>query len=199
RDRALARLVDEKIVNQTLFELALRLSGRMPSLTPHVNDLVMSAYFRAGTRVDRSDRCFNLAMPPIHRETELAVDLDDAGAVLREVDAAIREDGLLVNFPIELRFVQGDDAWMSPAYGRDTCQLGFYQAESPHLARYFARVEEIGARFGARPHWGKEFSLPGERVRAALPMAPEFLALRRELDPRGTLQNRFLERVLGPV
>ncbi|UJR80187.1 D-arabinono-1,4-lactone oxidase [Sandaracinus amylolyticus] len=197
--RPIARFVDEKIVNQTLFELALRAAGRYPSLTKHVNSIVMGAYFRGGSRVDRSDRCFNLAMPPIHRETELALELDDAGGLLSEVDEAIREDALVVNFPCEVRFVAGDDAWMSPAYGRDTCQIGFYQAESPHLARYFACVEEIGARYDARPHWGKEFSMPGERVRAAYPMAPAFLALRRELDPRGTVQNRFLDRVLGPI
>ena len=197
--RPIARWVDEKIVNRVLFELALRLAGRFPAITPQVNDLVMSTYFGAGTRVDRSDRCFNLAMPPVHRETELAVDLDDAGALLLEVDDAIREDRLLVNFPVEIRFVQGDDAWMSPAYGRDTCQIGFYQAESPHLARYFARVEEIGVRIGARPHWGKELSNSGARVRAGYPKAPAFLALRRALDPHGTMQNRFLERVLGPI
>lgn len=196
-DRPIARLVDERVVNQTLFELALRLAGRYPSITPRVNAVVAGSYFRPGQRVARSDRCFNLAMPPIHRETEYAVDLDQAAALLDDVDAAIQRDGLRVNFPCEVRFVRGDDAWMSPAYGRDTCQIGFYQAESPDLARYFARVEELAAARGARPHWGKEFSMPGAAVRAAYPMASRFVALWRELDPRGTLSNRFLERILG--
>jgi L-gulono-1,4-lactone dehydrogenase len=198
-DRPLARFVDETLVNQGLFELALRAAGRWPGLTPLVNEAVMRAYFRAGTRVARSDRGFNLAMPPIHREAEYALPLGEAGALLLEVQRAIERHRIVVNFPCELRFVAADDAWMSPAYGRDTCQVGFYQAASPHLDAYFERVEGLAAARGARPHWGKEFSIPGERVRAAYPMADRFLALRRELDPHGTLQNRFLDRVLGPV
>lgn len=196
-DRPIARWLDEKIVNQTAFELALRAAGRWPSITPRVNATVAAAYFRPGRRIARSDRCFNLAMPPIHRETEYAVDLDRAPELLREVDDAIRRERILVNFPCEIRFVQSDDAWLSPAYGRDTCQIGFYQAESPDLERYFARVEELASRHGARPHWGKEHAMPGDRVLAAYPMAKRFVSLRRELDPRGTLSNRFLDRLFG--
>lgn len=194
---ALARWIDERIVNQTLFEGALRLAGRYPSITPRVNATVVGAYFRPGRKVGRSDRCFHLAMPPIHRETELAIDVDDAPEMLREVEQTIARDGIRVNFPCEIRFVQADDAWMSPAHGRDTAQIGFYQAESPDLARYFATVEAIGRRYRARPHWGKETSLDRDAIVSAYPRATDFLALRRELDPNGTMENAFTRRVLG--
>lgn len=195
---ALARWIDERVVNQLLFEGALRLAGRRPELTSRINDTIVRAYFRPGRRVARSDRCFNLAMPPIHRETEYAIAIDDAPAMLREVEAAITRGRIRVNFPCEIRFVRGDDAWMSPAYGRDTCQIGFYQAESPDLAAYFGAVEELARARGGRPHWGKEFSMDGASVLAAYPMAPRFLALRAELDPNGTLENAFTRRVLSP-
>src|SRR5690606_24465318 len=100
-DRPVARFFDERLVNQTLFEVALRLAGHYPAITPHVNAAVVRAYFRPGRRVARSDRCFNLAMPPIHRETEVAVDLGDASTLLGEVDEAIRREGIRVNFPCE--------------------------------------------------------------------------------------------------
>lgn len=193
---ALARWFDERIVNQMLFEGALRLAGRRPELTSRINDTIVRAYFRPGRRVARSDRCFNLAMPPIHRETEYAISIDDAPAMLREVEAAITRGRIRVNFPCEIRFVQGDDAWMSPAYGRDTCQIGFYQAESPDLAPYFRAVEELARAHGGRPHWGKELSMDGPSILAAYPMAPRFLALRRELDPNRTLENAFTRRIL---
>ncbi len=198
-DRPLARFVDERLINQTLFELVLRLAGRFPAITPHVNAAIARAYFRAGRRIARSDRCFNVSMPPIHREMEVAIDLDHAAELLREIDAAIRDEGIRVNFPCEIRFVQGDDAWMSPAYGRDTCQIGFYQAESADLTRYFQRATELASRHDGRPHWGKETTMSGDAIRAAYPMSDRFLELRRELDPHGTLSNPFLDRVLGPI
>jgi L-gulonolactone oxidase len=197
RDRPIARWLDEKLVNQVIFEGALRLGGRYPRITPWINSAMVRTYFRRGRRIARSDRCFHVAMPPTHRETEYAFDLAEAAGALREIDAAIRRERWIVNFPMEIRFVPRDDAWMSPAYGRDTAQIGFYQAESPHLPAYFARAEEIAVRFGARPHWGKEFAMTREQVLAAYPRSGEFLALRRELDPEGVLGNAFTDRVLG--
>lgn len=195
---AIAHALDERLVNQVLFEAALRLCGRYPALTPRINAVVVSTYFRRGRRIARSDRGFRVAMPPIHRECEYSVALEHAAPLLREVDAAIRREGLVVNFPCEIRFVRADDAWMSPAFGRDSCQIGFYQAQSPHLARYFVLVEALAQAVGARPHWGKEFSMDRASILAAYPRSADFLALRRALDPNGTLGNRFTDRVLGP-
>jgi L-gulonolactone oxidase len=196
-DRPLARAFDEVVVNRGIFEGVLRLSGRYPAITRRTNAAIASAYFRTGTRIARSDRCFNVAMPPIHRETEVAVDLEEAGTLLEALDAAVRSEGLRVNFPCEVRFVRGDDAWMSPAYGRDTCQIGIYQAESEDLARYFALAEELSLARGGRPHWGKETNVRAEEILRAYPKARDFVALRREHDPKGTLSNAFLDRVLG--
>lgn len=37
---------------------------------------------------------------------------------------ADKETGLKVHYPIEIRFVKRDDAWLSPAYGVDSCYIG---------------------------------------------------------------------------
>jgi L-gulonolactone oxidase len=37
---------------------------------------------------------------------------------------AAKAVGLNVHFPIEIRFVKKDDAWLSPAYGVDSCYIG---------------------------------------------------------------------------
>jgi FAD/FMN-containing dehydrogenase len=87
---------------------------------------------------------------------------------------------------------------MSPAYGRDTAQIGFYQAESPDLATYFRRAEEIARAHRGRPHWGKETTMDAAAILPNYPMAERFLAARAELDPRRTMENAYLRRVLGP-
>jgi FAD/FMN-containing dehydrogenase len=193
----LAAFVDERIVNRGVFELALRVVGRLPRATGALNRTIAATYLRAGDRVARSDRAFNLAMPPRHREAEWAFPIARAAGAVDELDALIRRDRLRINFPCELRFVRADDAWMSPAYGGDVCQIGVYQAQSPDLAAYFAGAAAIAARQDARPHWGKEVDLDATAVAARFPRAREFAALAAELDPDAIFENRFLARVLG--
>ena len=104
---------------------------------------------------------------------------------------------LAVSFPLEVRFVRGDDGWLSPAQGTDTCQLGAYATDGPHRERYFAAFWEAMAVLDARPHWGKELSPAGHDIAARYPLPPRFLRLRDELDPDRLFDNAFLRLVLG--
>jgi hypothetical protein len=130
---------------------------------------------------------------------EYAVAMDQASETLERVRVLIDRQHLRVNFVMEVRFVRGDDAWMSPAYGRDSCQIGAYMADSVDLEAYFAGFERIMHTVGGRPHWGKEHNITPEQVRALFPLAGQFVALRGQLDPEGTFQNACLERALGPA
>jgi FAD/FMN-containing dehydrogenase len=194
----LGRWVDEEIVNKRLFDAVLRMAGAAPGTTAWINAAVAATYLGASRRVVRSDRAFNLAMPPSHREAEWAFALEDAATALEALATLVRRDRLRINFPCEVRFVRGDAGWMSPAFGRDTCQIGVYQAESPDLAPWFAGAETIAAALGARPHWGKESTWDHRRIAAAMPRWSDFRDLVAELDPNGTMENAFLSRVLGP-
>lgn len=199
RRSRLYELVDEKLVNRGAFELMLRFVGRYPRATSSMNALVAASYFGDGKRVAQSDRAFNLAMPPVHREAEWAYAMGDAPEALAELERFITRAGVRVNFPCEVRFVKADSMWLSPAYERDACHVGVYQAESPDLAVYFRGASELARRRAARPHWGKEFDWSADEIAAAYPRARDFAALRRELDPTGVLENAFVARVLGRV
>ena len=198
-ERDVWRAIDQYLVNDLVFDAALKLSRTRPAMTELVNRTVASSYLGSARRVARSDRAFNLAMPPVHRETEHAVDLEDAGALVSETLAMVARQGIRVNFPYEIRFVGADDGWLSPAYGRDTCQVGAYMAESADLERYFAGFDAIGRALGGRPHWGKELRADHAYLRSVYPEFDRFVALRDELDPHGTMSNAFLDRVLGPA
>jgi len=190
--------LDEKLINGMLFEVALRGVGAYPAATAYLNRAVASTYLRPGRRVARSDRAFNLAMPPIHREAEWAFPMSEAAGALDDLARTIATHGLRINFPCEIRFVKADDNWMSPAYGMDVCHVGIYQADSPDLTTYFAAAAAIARRRRGRPHWGKELALGPDEIGALFPRATEFRALACELDPDGALENPFLARVLGP-
>src|SRR5690606_18918284 len=126
------------IVNKLVFGSILLLGRVVPGLIPPCNRLVARTYLDRKPAIDRSDRMLSLAMPPRHREVEYAVPLAEAAAALRANKDLIASSGVRVNFITEVRFVRADDAWLSPANGRDSCQLGAYMAEAPGIVRYFA-------------------------------------------------------------
>ncbi len=195
---AVRRWAEEAIVNRYVFTALLAVSRPRPWLIRPINAVVGNAYLRPSRLVGRSDRVLTVAMPPVHREMEYGVEMAQGSEALHRVRALIARERLRVNFVMEVRFVKGEDAWMSPAYGRDSCQIGAYMGEGADLEAYFTGFERIMQEYGGRPHWGKEHNITPEQVRAVFPMAGRFLALRRQLDPGGTFENGCLRRALGP-
>jgi L-gulonolactone oxidase len=103
-----------------------------------------------------------------------------------------------VSFPIELRFVRGDDALLSPASGRDSAYLAIHlyhglQYEAP------SREDEAlqSADFDGRPHWGKRSVLGAAELAPRYPGWDAFQRVRRELDPEGRFNNPWIRDVLG--
>jgi L-gulonolactone oxidase len=192
------RWIDEEFVHRFAFPAIVALEARRPTSVPRWNR-TLARTFERGRSVGASDLMLNVAMPFRHRETEAAVPL--AGGVADEaffrLARAIDAAGLHVNMPVELRFVRGDNAWLSPAYGRDTCQIGAYAGRLRDVDRFFAVFWRELDALGARPHWGKEFAHAKDALRALYPKWDAFAALRAALDPARTFATPFQERTLG--
>lgn len=184
-------------VNTVLFQKVLDVTGRHHRLIPAANKLIGKGYFGESQRVARSDRCFNVAMPAKHLEMEYAVAVEDAPALLARTQRMLREQGLKVNFVQELRFAAGDDAWLSPAYGRNTCHFGAYMGQTPQLGAYFRSFERLSLEYGGRPHWGKIFYADGPTLLEGLPKAEKFRKLMAKHDPDGLFANAFTRRLFG--
>lgn len=196
-DVSASRAFDEHVVNRHVFPLALAATMRWPEITRRLNRFVAKSYLERPSVPVKSHYAFNVAMPPIHRETEYAFGLDDAPHAIEALATLVEAEQLPVNFPVEVRFVREDAAWMSPAYGRPTVQIGAYMTEGPGRARFFHAFEQIAHHHAARPHWGKEMDVDAAYVARVFPEARAFRQLTRELDPEGTMRNAFLDRVLG--
>jgi FAD/FMN-containing dehydrogenase len=102
-----------------------------------------------------------------------------------------------VNFPVELRFVPGDDIPMSPATGRDICYLGAYVASAKWTGPYHRDFERLMREYAGRPHWGKLFSRSAHDFAELYPLYRQFDALRRGCDPHGVFRNAFVDRVFA--
>jgi xylitol oxidase len=110
---------------------------------------------------------------------------------------AIRETLAPVTQTCEVRTVAADTQWLSPAYGRDTVALHFTWVEDTEaVLPVVRRLEEALDAYGARPHWGKVFTMPAPAVRALYPRLGDFRALARALDPARKFTNAFVRDVL---
>jgi len=130
-------------------------------------------------------------------QSEYFVPLTAAREALSAVRALapIFDDHLLVT---ELRTVAADELWLSPAYRRDVMAIHFtWRNDTEAVLAVLPAIEKALAPFDARPHWGKAFTMPGEQIRSTLPRADDFVAVVREIDPRGVFRNDYLRRTLG--
>jgi FAD/FMN-containing dehydrogenase len=190
------RYVDDVVMHGKVFPLLVAFSRRRPRFLPALARIV------AGTlshrrRVGPSHVMLSTPMPVLHRETEAALPLDAAGEGLARIIARTERERFRVLFPLEVRFVRGDTGWMSPASGRDTCQIGAYATDGPDADPYFAAFwRELGP-MGARPHWGKEMAHFEGEASALYPAGGRFLALRDALDPERRFSGPFHTRLLG--
>ena len=115
------------------------------------------------------------------------------------VRALIEEKDLRISFPIEVRFVAGDDIPLSMANGRDSGFVAVHMARGvPHEA-YFEGVEQIMTALDGRPHWGKMHFQTAADLAPRYPEWSRFAAIRKRLDPEGGFANTYLDRVLGPA
>jgi len=193
------RWVDDNVMHRGVFPVLVRGQHRYPRSTAGTNQRMMRRYLGPSLQVAQSSLLLNTPMPIRHRETEAALPLGQAQTAYDRVVDLVLEERLAANFPLEVRFVRGDEGWLSPAYGGDTCQIGAYTTDGPDRERYFAGFWERMAGLDARPHWGKELHHTSAHLAPLYHRFDDFRALRDELDPDRVFDNAFLRQVLEPT
>jgi L-gulonolactone oxidase len=150
-------------------------------------------------RVDRSADIF--ASPRLVRFTEMeyALPRENTPAAVRQVMDAIERHGFAVPFPIEVRTVAADDAFLSTAAGRASGFLAVHMYRGMEWRPYFHAVEAIMQGLGGRPHWGKRHFQTAATLRPRYPDWDRFQAVRARLDPDGLFANAWTDRVLGSI
>jgi len=194
---ATSRWIDERVMHRSVFPALVALQHRRPAITAGFNERLSRIYLGAASQVGRDALMLNTPMPMRHRETEAAIPLTSTPDAVREVLGLFKAGRPAVTFPLEIRFVRGDDSWLSPAFGADTCQIGAYSTNAPDCTSYFDGFWQVMRTFGARPHWGKELDHTAADLRPLYPAWDRFLALRDELDPDHVFGGAFHARVLG--
>jgi L-gulonolactone oxidase len=190
--------VDDYVFTNGAFGLANRIGRWRPSLLSRMIRAVPSP-LSPREYVDDSWRVF--ASPRLVHFYEMEYSIPRAAAVeaLTRVRSFIDSSGLRIGFPIEVRFVAGDDVPLSTAYGpgEQRAYIAVHLYWGTPYEQYFRAVERIMDDYGGRPHWGKLHFQTAATLRDRYPEWDAFTALRHRLDPGRRFTNPYLDRVLG--
>ena len=177
-----------------LLTICSELIKNVPSLNPYVQKL-LGTFVKPTTAVDWSSKIFPTVRHTKFNEMEYQIPVDDGLDCLEEVLAALRQHKVATFFPLEFRFVKGDDIWISPFYQQDSISISVHQYHKQDPRLIFDIVEPIFQKYKGRPHWGKMHSMTAMQLRDLYPKWDDFLTLRQQLDPERKFLNPYLEQL----
>ncbi|HSE84529.1 MAG TPA: D-arabinono-1,4-lactone oxidase [Thermodesulfobacteriota bacterium] len=176
-------------------------SNIIPSSTKKLTKAVIKPEFVYREATGKGYKMLNFEMEILFKyyETEYAIKKEHIVDVLKRLRRMIEENDLSINMPITLRFVKGDDLWLSPTYKQDSCYFSLTMGGSGRLAErheeYFRLGEKIFIEYKGRPHWGKLFYVDLDYIKSLYPRYDDFRRLRDQLDPRRMFCNEYLDRL----
>jgi FAD/FMN-containing dehydrogenase len=143
-------------------------------------------------RIDRSYRIYPMIYDPNFHEVEYFLPIEQSREIMNEMRKLMMRWLPLSVYPLEIRVVAGDDAWMSPNYQRDNLVVSISGEPGTEYWPYLRACDGLFAEYGGRPHWGKIHFMDPDRVSQLFPRYEDFLAMRRRFDPNGTFLNPHL-------
>ncbi|MDX1452674.1 MAG: D-arabinono-1,4-lactone oxidase [Oleiphilaceae bacterium] len=164
-----------------------------------LREMILGAYMRSiepSTNVDHSYAIYATERNVRFNEMEYHLPLESGLVALREIRTLIEKRFPEVFFPIECRFVKGEEAWLSPFYRRDSISLAIHRYFEEDFGPLFAAVEPVLRKHGGRPHWGKFNTLTAPQLASLYPQWQAFKEVRQTLDPSGRFLNDYLAGLL---
>lgn len=140
--------------------------------------------------------CKGIPAPQIN--CEVAVPLERMGEALERLQAWQQANPGVLHYPFILRCTGPSEAWLSAAHGKSVCWIGFLvylAADGTFVGGSMEQMRELQqllVPLGGTPHFGKHLAMDLYDFPALLPRWHDFLALKRELDPHGRFENRWL-------
>jgi FAD/FMN-containing dehydrogenase len=194
-----------------LFWLPTEQSGALYNIDGHGEPMADKCYVKiydeaapdepdsatAGRRVDRCYRIYPMVYDPNFHELEYFVRLEKGPDALRAMRELMLRSLPQAIYPMEVRTVGPDDAYLSPNYQTANTVISVSGQPGTDYWDYLRSVDALLSEFDARVHWGKLHFLTPERLHALYPRAQDFIDIRRELDPDGAFLNPHLRELFA--
>ncbi|KAI0738737.1 L-gulonolactone/D-arabinono-1,4-lactone oxidase [Irpex lacteus] len=186
-----------------LVQLLLFIGRYLPSINSFICRFCVWLDRTKTVAIDDSWRVFNVDCKYPQYTTEWAIPYEQTAACMNELRDWLQQEhadpnGLRPHFPIEIRFSDSDDVWLSPSYGRKTTWIGIIQYKPYGLnvpyRQLFSRFEQILARHEGRPHWAKSHPLRPDDLRQLYPHFDDFVRVLDDVDPNGMFRNEYVQR-----
>jgi len=195
KTKSFSRRFNETVLENGAFWLLSEFCRIFPKRSAGVSKLAANL-ISGGSDVNYAHRIFATPRLVKFQEMEYSLPRQYLAKALVELDAEIRRQKFRVHFPVECRFVQADDIYLSPANERDSAYIAVHMYRGMEYKPYFAAMEAIFLRYGGRPHWAKHHSRTAADFASHYPHWQEFQAARQRLDPGGLFLNDYLATVL---
>jgi FAD/FMN-containing dehydrogenase len=189
--RSRIKKISEMVLDNWLFEGMNILASKSKKYSEI--DQLVRRFVGHDTFIDWSHRAFPTERTVRFMEMEFNLPIDKFEEIFLEIQACIEKNKFETLFPIEIRFVKGDNLWLSPAYQRDSVYFAIHTYKSENYRPYFEEIQKIFIRHSGRPHWGKWHSLTEKELAPLYPRWDDFKKIRRELDPQGIWLNNHLK------
>ncbi|KZT53648.1 L-gulonolactone/D-arabinono-1,4-lactone oxidase [Calocera cornea HHB12733] len=193
----------DKLVGFHLIQFLLFLGLYLPSILPTVARFACWLRRPQGTTINDSWKIFNLDVFIKQYTAEWAIPHTNAKQCIKALHTWLSEEqsdprGLRPHFPLEIRWSDVDDIWLSPSYGRKTCWIGIIQFKPYGVdvpwKELFRKFDKIMSSYGGRPHWAKTHPFGPTELRASYPHFDDFVHVLNEVDPNGLFRNDYVNR-----
>ena len=148
-------------------------------------------------RRDRMNRILTVEFDPNYREIEYAVPKDVGKETFLELRDMVRRDHPEYAFPINVRILGEDDAYLSAYNGGTKYVFSVSEDLNKPWEGVLSKAEALFQSKGGLPHWGKEHALTKQSARDLFQDFDKFNNIRRELDPDGIFLNEHLREIFG--
>jgi len=168
--------------------------------------------------IDRSYNVLNEEEYANYTETEIFIPEENAPAAVAEFMEWQQEQIRTYETEIQLerwlslwnglRWVKGDDIWLSPAYQRNSVvmSVGLYndllfplhgvrgwERDFSFFEKFSRKMADICRKYKGRPHWGKLHWFSASELEAIYPKYTDFQRLRAHMDPTGLFLSPYTE------
>ena len=141
-------------------------------------------------RIGPAYEIYPMVYDPNFHEVEYFLPLEDARDILDEMRRLMLRWLPLSVYPLEVRVVAADGAWMSPNYQRANLVVSISGEPGQDYWPYLRACDSLFAEYRGRPHWGKIHFMTADRIARLFPFYDDFVDVRRRLDPKGIFLNR---------
>lgn len=99
-----------------------------------------------------------------------------------------------------MRYVKGDDIWLSPNYHRNSCHITIliYNPSPAAKKHYFHSIYNATLQFSPRVHWAKYLcDITSHDLMSMYPRFSDFARIREKTDPHNIFINDALRQTFG--